>query len=197
MGSTGFHLTRIVLAAAAQRQIVLYDDVGSHQQPVFPEAWYWEKVATYSPCCNAGGAFGFGSWGLQPHRLSPPKRQRLTTHQCHWRCSRYERTVPLVTPPMRDQVQCLVNGLMYVVFWQGTRLPRWVASTLTRCVLQLLQRAGSEGKGSKLPPLSVDVSRSRKPAGRWRGAVPNTENILARKSFTSHCMSHCTRPHVL
>ena len=66
MGSTGCHLTCIVSAAATQRQIVLYYDVVTHQQPVGQEAWYREKVATYSPYCNAGTTRGLGCWGLQP-----------------------------------------------------------------------------------------------------------------------------------
>ena len=44
MGSTSCHLSCIVPTAATQRQIFLYYDVVSHQQPVCQEAWHWEEV---------------------------------------------------------------------------------------------------------------------------------------------------------
>ena len=44
MGFTGCHLTCNISAAAAQRQIVLYYDVVTHQQPVCQEARYREKI---------------------------------------------------------------------------------------------------------------------------------------------------------
>ena len=44
MGSTGCHLTCIMSAEATQRQIVLYYDVDTHQQPVCQEARYRKKL---------------------------------------------------------------------------------------------------------------------------------------------------------
>ena len=55
-----------------------------------------------------------------------------------------------------------------------------------RCVLHLLQHAGSQGKGSKLPPRGVDASLSCQPSRRLRGAVQARPAVtLERKNFAT------------
>ena len=92
MSSTGCHFTRIVSAAATQRQIVLYYDVVTHQQPVCQEAWYQGKnmlltvrtvMLEEHVDLVAGDFTGAARCHLAPHRCG-------------------------------DQVQCQVNGPMYV-----------------------------------------------------------------------------------
>ena len=155
VGTTGCQIKGIVSAADAQWQIVLHDDVITHQQPICQEARYRKEVTPYNPRCGARGACGLRSRGLQRCCLAPPMRQRSKTHQYHRRslCRYRLADAAWHTHHCGAPVQCHVNGLMYVVFsshrtpMKGGRVRLHFAFSILHSTLDF------RGKDrSKLPP---------------------------------------------
>ena len=146
------------------RQIVLYFDVVTQKQPVcLRSVASGKKLLLAVRYCNAGRACGLGCWGLQRGRLAPPcaatiedspvllkKHSPILTYQCH-----------LAPHHCEDQVQFWVNGLMHVVL-SSPRTPKMSGKYgYTVRTPSPYSALGLKEKRSKLPPQSVDASRSR------------------------------------
>ena len=115
MGFTKCHLTCTVSAAATQRQIVLYYDVVTHQcakkrgigikllltvrTVMLKSMWIWLLGTSTVPL----GAAAHGA-AVDDSPVLLKKPSPIRTYRCH-----------LAPHRCGDQVQCSVNGLMYVI----------------------------------------------------------------------------------